>query len=263
MLLRYVSYQKTIGEVRRKMKKSLSYPIVLICASFVLVMVLSTYVIPNFMQLYGNVGAQQLPAVTVVVVGAADFIRGNAYWLFPLIVLTTVFLLLWRRTPSGRFKIDELLMKSPVIGETIRQLTLAQFTRSLATLLAGGITLPESVEIAGEAITNRWLRRSSGGVLTGIREGRSFTDSLEQTGWVSDLAIDMIGVGEKSGALREMLDEVANFYDAELDVRLNTITTFIEPVILIFMGSLVMTILLAMYLPLFYMIGDMGSGTMH
>jgi type IV pilus assembly protein PilC len=260
VLLRYVSYQKTISEVRRKMKKSLSYPIVLICASFVLVMVLSTYVIPNFMQLYGNVGAQQLPTITLIVVGAAEFLRGNVVWIAPTVILAGILLFAWRRTPSGRFKIDEGLMKSPVVGETIRQLTLAQFTRSLATLLAGGITLPESVEIAGEAITNRWLRQSSSGVLTGIREGRSFTESLEKTGWVSDLAIDMIGVGEKSGALREMLDEVANFYDAELDVRLNTITTFIEPVILVFMGSLVMTILLAMYLPLFYMIGTMGTG---
>ncbi len=126
--------------------------------------------------------------------------------------------------------------------------------------MAGGITLPESVEIASESITNRALRTASSGVLTGIREGRSFTDSLESSGWVSELALDMIGVGERSGALREMLDEVANFYDAELDVRLNTITTFIEPIILVFMGSLVMTILLAMYLPLFYMIGSMGSG---
>jgi type IV pilus assembly protein PilC len=152
------------------------------------------------------------------------------------------------------------LLKLPVVGETLRQLTLAQITRSLATLLAGGITLPESVEISSESITNRELRRSSAGVLTAIREGRSFTESLENTGWVPELATDMIGVGERSGALREMLDEVANFYDAELDVRLTTITTFIEPVVLVFMGGLVMTILLAMYLPLFYMIGNLGSG---
>src|SRR5262249_50980188 len=171
-----------------------------------------------------------------------------------------VFLFVWRRTPAGRFRIDEWLMKSPVVGETIRQLTLAQFTRSLATLLAGGITLPESVEIAGEAITNRWLRQSSGGGLTGIREGRAFTESLEQTGWGTDLAIDMIGGGEKSGALREMLGGGANFYDPELDVQLNTKTTFMERVILIFMGWVVMTILLAMSLPLFYMIGNMGTG---
>ncbi|MGH9826111.1 MAG: type II secretion system F family protein, partial [Blastocatellia bacterium] len=260
ILLRYVNYQKTITEVRRKMKKSLSYPAVLVCASMILVMILSTYVIPNFMQLYGNVGARELPKITLVVVGVADFIRLNAVWLFPTIVVTLVGLLIWRRTPQGRLAIDRGLLRSVVIGETIRQLTLAQVTRSLATLLAGGITLPESVEISNESITNRALREASSHVLTGIREGQSFTESLEKTGWIPELALDMIGVGERSGSLREMLDEVANFYDSELDVRLNTITTFIEPVILIFMGALVMTILLAMYLPLFNMIGTMGSG---
>ena len=261
VLLRYVSYQKTLNDARRKIKKSLAYPAVLVGASIVLVMVLSTFVIPKFMQLYGGVGATQLPTVTVIVVSTAEFISKNLLWIIPTVIGTIVFILIWRRTPRGRLALDRWVLRTPIAGETVRQLTIAQFTRSLATLLAGGITLPESVEISGESITNRALRKASEGVLSGIREGRPFTDSLEESGWVSELAIDMIGVGERSGALREMLDEVANFYDAEIDVRLNTITTFIEPVILVFMGSLVMTILLAMYLPLFYMIGNMGSGT--
>ncbi len=257
VLLRYVKYQQTIQEARRKIKKSLSYPIVLVSASLLLVMLLATYVIPKFMQLYE--GSDKLPTITVVVVGTAAFISGNLIWLLPTIIITIIALLIWRRTPHGRLTIDRWILKTPVAGETVRQLTIAQFTRSLATLLAGGITLPESVEIASESITNRALRKSSEGVLTGIREGKPFTDSLERAGWVSELALDMIGVGERSGALREMLDEVANFYDSEIDVRLNAITTFIEPVILVFMGSLVMTILLAMYLPLFNMIGNMGG----
>ena len=260
VLLRYVSYQKTIAEARRKIRKSLTYPAFLVTASIVLVMVLSTYVIPQFMKLYGGVGATQLPTVTIIVVSTSEFISSNLTWLIPTIIGSLIFIFYWRRTPTGRLAIDRWILKTPVAGETVRQMTIAQFTRSLATLLAGGITLPESVEIASESITNRALRTASSGVLTGIREGRSFTESLESSGWVSELALDMIGVGERSGALREMLDEVANFYDAELDVRLNTITTFIEPIILVFMGSLVMTILLAMYLPLFYMIGSMGSG---
>jgi type IV pilus assembly protein PilC len=259
VLLRYVSYQKTITEARRKIKKSLAYPAVLVGASIVLVMVLSTYVIPQFMKLYSGVGAQELPTVTVVVVSTAEFVSSNLIWLIPTIIAGLIFIFVWRRTPGGRLAIDRWIVKMPVAGETIRQMTIAQFTRSLATLLAGGITLPESVEIASESITNRALRHASRNVLVGIREGKPFTDSLEASGWVSELATDMIGVGERSGALREMLDEVANFYDSEIDVRLNTITTFIEPVILVFMGSLVMTILLAMYLPLFYMIGNMGQ----
>ncbi|HVG22171.1 MAG TPA: type II secretion system F family protein, partial [Blastocatellia bacterium] len=260
VLLRYVSYQKTITEARRKIRKALTYPSVLMAASIVLVMVLSTYVIPQFMKLYGGVGAQELPTITVAVVSTAEFVSSNLAWIIPTVVAALIFVFIWRRTPTGRLKIDQWIMKSPVAGETVRQLTIAQFTRSLATLLAGGITLPESVEIASESITNRALRHASEGVLTGIREGRSFTESLEASGWVSELALDMIGVGERSGALREMLDEVANFYDSEIDVRLNTITTFIEPVILVFMGSLVMTILLAMYLPLFNMIGNLSGG---
>jgi type IV pilus assembly protein PilC len=260
VLMRYVTYQKTITEARRKIKKSLTYPTLLLSASIILVMVLSTYVIPQFMKLYGGVGAQHLPTVTVAVVTIADFISGNLTWLIPAIIGTTIFLLFWRRTPTGRLRIDQWTLKLPIAGQTVRMLTIAQFTRSLATLLAGGITLPESVEIASESITNRALRESSAGVLTGIREGSPFTESLEAAGWVSELALDMIGVGERSGALREMLDEVANFYDGEVEVRLNTITTFIEPVILIFMGSLVMTILLAMYLPLFNMIGNLSGG---
>jgi type IV pilus assembly protein PilC len=260
VLLRYVSFQKTITEARRKIKKSLAYPAVLVTASIFLVIVLSTYVIPQFMKLYGGVGAQELPTITIAVVSTSEFISSNLLWLVPTLIGVLVFLFFWRRTPSGRYKIDSWIVKTPVAGETVRQLTIAQFTRSLATLLAGGITLPESVEIANESITNRALRHASQGVLTGIREGKPFTESLASSGWVSELALDMIGVGERSGALREMLDEVANFYDSEVDVRLSTITTFIEPVILVFMGSLVMTILLAMYLPLFYMIGNMGAG---
>ena len=260
VLLRYVSFQKTITEARRKIKKALTYPTVLMSASIILVMVLSTYVIPQFMKLYGGVGAQELPTVTVAVVSTAEFVSTNLAWIIPTIIGALIFIFVWRRTPTGRLKIDQWIMKLPIAGETVRQLTIAQFTRSLATLLAGGITLPESVEIASESITNRALSHASAGVLTGIREGRSFTESLEASGWVSELALDMIGVGERSGALREMLDEVANFYDSEIDVRLNTITTFIEPVILVFMGSLVMTILLAMYLPLFNMIGNLSGG---
>jgi len=260
ILLRYVTYQKTVTDARRKIKKSLTYPMVLMSASIILVGVLSTFVIPQFMKLYGGVGAQQLPTLTVAVVTIADFISANLLWLIPTVIGTVIFLLVWRRTPGGRLRIDRTALKLPVAGDTIRMLTLAQFTRSLATLLAGGITLPESVEIAGESITNRGLREASAGILTGIREGQPFTESLQAAGWISELALDMIGVGESSGALREMLDEVANFYDGEIEVRLNAITTFIEPIILIFMGGLVMTILLAMYLPLFNMIGNLSGG---
>jgi type IV pilus assembly protein PilC len=123
-------------------------------------------------------------------------------------------------------------------------------------LLAGGITLVESWEIAVEVITNRELRRRSATVLPLIREGRSFTDSLASAGWVPELALDMIGIGERSGSLREMLEEVANFYDAEAEVRLEQLTSTLEPAILLVMGGVVATILLAIYLPIIQSISN-------
>src|SRR6185503_9574738 len=133
--------------------------------------------------------------------------------------------------------IDRLKLKIPIAGKLLVQLSVAQAARSLATLLAGGITLVESWEIAAESITNLELRRRSSAILPMIREGQSFTESLESAGWLPALAIDMIGIGERSGSLREMLDEVAIFYDAESEVRLEQLTTTLEPAILVVMGG--------------------------
>jgi type II secretory pathway component PulF len=166
----------------------------------------------------------------------------------------------WRRTEGGRRATDRLLLRLPIIGDLIRQLTTAQLSRSLATLLAGGITLVESFQISLQSVTNRELLRVTEPALPMIREGKPFTESLEASGWVPALATDMIGVGERSGSLREMLDEVASFYDAETEVRLSQLTTFIEPAILISMGLIVVTILLAIYLPLLQMVSKTGVG---
>jgi type IV pilus assembly protein PilC len=146
--------------------------------------------------------------------------------------------------------VHKLLLKIPLIGTLIRQMTTAQLARSLSTLLAGGITVPDSWDISSQAINNLELRRLSQGVLPLIREGRSFTEALEQAGWLPELALDMTGIGERSGSLREMLDEVANFYDAESEVRLDQLTTLMEPIILVIMALVVVSILLAIYLPI-------------
>jgi type IV pilus assembly protein PilC len=163
----------------------------------------------------------------------------------------------------GRLKVDALILKIPLAGNLVIQLSIAQATRSLATLLAGGITLVESWEIAAESITNRELRRRSSEILPMIREGRSFTETLESAKWVPLLAVDMVGIGERSGSLREMLDEVAVFYDAESEVRLEQLTTTLEPAILVVMGGIVVIILLAIYLPIIQSISSGAGVTGH
>jgi type IV pilus assembly protein PilC len=201
----------------------------------------------------------ELPTVTQIVLGLSAWLSTNVLWFGPLFIGGGIALFLWSRTNVGRMKVDALILKMPLAGSLVIQLSIAQATRSLATLLAGGITLVESWEIAAESITNRELRRRSSEILPMIREGRSFTESLEFANWIPMLAIDMIGIGERSGSLREMLDEVAVFYDAESEVRLEQLTTTLEPAILVVMGGIVVTILLAIYLPIIQSISG-GTG---
>ena len=170
------------------------------------------------------------------------------------LIIAGLAIYVWLRTNSGKLILHKFLLKIPIAGQLIRNMTTAQLARSLSTLLSGGITVPDSWDIASQAINNLELRRRSQGVLPMIREGRGFTEALEKANWVPELALDMIGIGERSGSLREMLDEVATFYDAEAEVRLEQFTTLLEPMILLFMAGIVVTILLAIYLPIIQMI---------
>jgi type IV pilus assembly protein PilC len=257
VLRRYVEYTKAIAGLRRKIRSALTYPIMLLCSAFVLIAILTTFVIPQFSSLYENMGTN-LPAITTFVVSLSTAVRENIYWLLPLIIVTIAGLFSWRRTENGRRAMDRWVLKVPIVGDLIRQMTTAQLSRSLATLLAGGITVVESFQIALQSVANRDLLRSTEPALSKIREGKPFTESLAAAGWVPELAIDMIGVGERSGSLREMLDEVAGFYDAETETKLGQLTSLIEPTILLVMAGIVITILLAIYLPLLQMVSNAG-----
>jgi type IV pilus assembly protein PilC len=187
-------------------------------------------------------------------------IRNNIYFIVTAVVTRAVAFYFWRKTEGGRLTIDRVMLAVPILGQLIRDMTTARFTRSMSTLIAGGLTVPDALEIALDAVTNRELQRRSRFVVQRVREGKPLVDALEEAAWLPELALDMIGVGESSGALQPMFDEVANFFDAEIDVRLSTLTTLIEPVILSSMGVLVMIILLAVYLPILTLIGQIGRG---
>jgi type IV pilus assembly protein PilC len=258
VLRRYVEYTKAIAQLRRKIRGALTYPIMLLCSAFILISILTTFVIPQFSLLYDNLGGE-LPAITTFVVGVSSAVRENIYWLLPALLITGASVYSWRKTENGRRTIDRWILKIPVVGDLIKQLTMAQFSRSLGTMLQGGITVVESFQIALQSITNRELLRSTEPALSKIREGKPFTESLGEAGWAPELAIDMMGVGERSGSLREMLDEVAGFYDAETETKLGQLTSLIEPAILLFMAGVVITILMAIYLPLLQMVSKVGA----
>lgn len=255
VLSRYVSYMRRSVGLRRKIRGALAYPTFLLFACLGMVIFLTTFVVPRMSDLFSGFG-NNLPTITMVVLALSGWLVRNAIWVVPAILISSVLIIVWSRTPVGRLSIDRTLLRLPLTGRLLVQMTTAQAARSLATLLAGGITIVESWEIAAESITNVELRRRSSAILPLIREGRSFTESLETAGWMPELAMDMIGIGERSGSLREMLDEVATFYDAESEVRLEQLTTTLEPAILVVMGGVVVMILLAIYLPIIQSISN-------
>jgi type IV pilus assembly protein PilC len=262
VLLRYVEYLKRSVGVARKLRGALAYPAFLVIASLFMVSFLTLYIVPRMSDLFKNLNAAgTLPTVTVVVLAISTGFANNVWWILPLLLLLGLGLFVWLRTEAGRLIIHRLLLKLPIAGVLIRQMATAQLARSLSTLLAGGITVPDSWDIASQALNNLELRRRSQAVLPMIREGRGFTEALQTANWIPDLALDMISIGEKSGSLREMLDEVAAFYDAEAEVKLEQLTTLLEPLILLFMAGVVLTILLAIYLPIIETIsnGPMGG----
>ena len=262
VLSRFVTYLKRSVGVSRKLRGALAYPAFLLLAAVIMVGFLTLYIVPRMSDLFKSLSANRtLPTVTLVVLWFSNGVINNIFWLGPLVLIVGLAIFVWMRTASGKLLLHRVLLKMPIAGQLIRNMTTAQLTRSLATLLSGGITVPDSWDISSQSINNFELRRRSQSVLPMIREGRSFTDALEKANWVPELALDMIGIGEGSGSLREMLDEVSTFYDAEAEVRLDQFTTLLEPMILLVMAGVVVTILLAIYLPIIQMIsaGPVGG----
>lgn len=251
VLARYLEYLRRSVSIARKLRSALAYPAFLLAAASFMVAFLVLYIIPRMSELFQGLNTSRgLPTITLVVLTVSTALASNVLWALPLTVILVGALVFWLRTPGGKLVLHKLLLRLPLVGNLIRQMTAAQLSRSLATLISGGITVPDSWDIASRAISNTELRRRSQAVLPLIQEGRMFTEALGKANWMPDLALDMIGIGESSGSLREMLEEVANFYDAESEVRLEQLTTLLEPVILVMMAGIVVVILLAIYLPI-------------
>ncbi len=251
VLARYVDYLKRSVGVSRKLRGALAYPAFLLFAATLMVVFLVLYIVPRMSNLFEGLNTSKgLPTVTVIVLTISTTVTSNIWWMLPLAIVIGLSLFFWLRTHHGKLVLHRLLLRMPIAGALIRQMTIAQVARSLSTLVSGGLTVPDSWDISSQAITNLELRRRSQSVLPMIREGRGFTEALTAANWVPDLGLDMIGIGENSGSLREMLDEVADFFDAESEVKLEQLTTLMEPVILVFMALIVVAILLAIYLPI-------------
>jgi type IV pilus assembly protein PilC len=259
VLDQYISYQRTSSGLRKRLAGVLIYPAVLVTVAVGILSYLVTYVIPQFAMLYKDMNVA-LPGPTVLLI---SLVTGLKSYILPIVILLVVGVagvMLWSRTEAGGIAIDRMKMKLPVAGDVWVKFQVTQFTRTLSTLLTGGTPLVSALDTAASSLTSRLISDGVKQATQRVREGQPLAASLAATKLVPDLAVDMIEVGEASGALAAMLASVSDFFEEEVNVKLTTLISFIEPAILVFMGAVIAFILIALYLPLFsFTVGNLGG----
>jgi type IV pilus assembly protein PilC len=250
VLDRFIVYQKLALAVRKKVIGSLVYPCVLIVLVVCLVVFLVTYVVPTFASLYNSMQAT-LPAMTTFLIGVGTFARNYILIGFAAGVAGVALFRWWARGEAARETIDRVKLKVPVFGDVWLKYQVAQLSRILSTLLTGGIPLVQAMETAADSLNTPLLRRAVEGAGKSVREGQPLSASLKATKMFPGLSLDMIEVGESTGALPQMLNSVAEFFEDDVNTRMQVALSLIEPAIMMVMGCFVAFVLIALYLPIF------------
>ena len=258
VIRRYVGYEKVIGAVRKRTISALIYPLILVVMMVGLVGIIVLRVVPAFSEFYGNFG-RELPFSTRVIVGLSNLMVGNLWLILAGLVAAVVGISTWLKQPGQRTRVDQVLLRLPWAGETVRKFATAQLARTLATLLGGGIPLVNALEIGSRSMSNRYLARELADVTLRVREGQSFAAGLRSIGVFPDVAVKMVEVGESTGALQEMLSSLADFYDEEIETEVARFITLVEPVLLVVMGAVIAVVVLALYMPLFELSSVVGG----
>ena len=250
VLRRYVEYTKIIATVKRKTISALVYPAILISLALVLVAIIVIKVVPAFSDFYGSFGAN-LPMITRIIIGVSDFIRAQLVLLLIGLAAAITAIVAWVRRPGQQARFDHLILNLPMLGQVAKKFATSQMARTLATLLGGGLPLVNALDIAANSIGNRFMAGQLDIVSTRVREGESFAGALDARRVFPEVAVKMAEVGESTGALQEMLNTVADFYDEDISTTMERFITLVEPTLLVVMGIVIAGLLLALYMPLF------------
>lgn len=250
VLRRFVSYVKLNQAIKKKAISASVYPMVLFSAMFGLMYVMLTRVLPQFTGFYGSLGAE-LPLPTRILLAVSEQAREWSLPIFALLVFGGFGMAAWMQAPANRERFDGWILNLPFVGALMRTYSTSQLARSLSTLLSGGLPLVQALGVASASVGNRAISASAAAAVPQIQQGKSLSLALETTGHIEPLTLEMIRVGENTGALGEMLNQVADFYDEDLDVKVQTILALVEPVLLIFMAVVIGAMVLALYLPMF------------
>ncbi len=255
----YIAYQKVASGVKKKLIATLIYPAILVTLATVIVTYLVTYVVPQFAKLYADMNVQ-LPSVTRVLLALTVGYRFYVLAGVAGLVCAAVGTFLWSRTENGGTALDRIKLKLPVVGQVWIKFQVAQFCRTLSTLLAGGTPLVGALSTSAESVRSRLISSAIENASHMVRDGQSLHKALSSTGLMPAMGIEMIEVGEASGALSPMLASVAEFYEDETNQRIGTLIAIVEPAILVFMAVVIAFILISLYLPIFSFSVGAGPG---
>jgi type IV pilus assembly protein PilC len=250
VIRRYVGYEKIVGAVRRRTLSALIYPAILVTMMLGLVGIIVLKVVPSFSDFYANFG-RELPFLTRVIIGTSNLVTSNIWLILIALVGGVMGVVAYSRRPGHRERMDKALLQIPWLGTTATKFATSQVARTLATLLGGGIPLVQALEIAARSLSNRFLATEIATVQHRVQEGQSFAAALSERGIFPDVAVKMIEVGESTGALQEMLNSLAEFYDEEIETEVERFIKLIEPALLVVMGIVIAGVVIALYLPLF------------
>lgn len=254
ILVRLAVYREKADQLVRKVKGAMVYPAVIVIVALGVTVGMLTFIVPTFAKMFGGVGAE-LPAPTRIILALSNFLQANFMYLTLGTVGFFVGIGFWKKTPSGALLWDRMLLMLPVLGNLVRKSSVARFTRTLGTLLASGVSILEALEITAKTAGNLVVANAINKSVLAIAEGDTITGPLKATGVFPPMVTQMIGVGEKTGGLDDMLNKIADFYDEEVDEAVTALTSVIEPIIIVVMGAVIGGILVAMYLPMFDIIG--------
>jgi type IV pilus assembly protein PilC len=257
VLRRFIAYSRLIGSLKRNTISALIYPAVLFSLSIFVILIIMVKVVPAFTGFYDTFGAQ-LPFATRVLTGFSNAVASQILLIGVALVAAAAFAWTWLQNADNRARWHGLLLRFPGVGPVARKFATSQFARTLATLLGGGIPLVTALEVASRAIGNRFVARQIDTMTVEVREGQALAKAMAGRGVFPDVALKMVEVGEATGALQEMLNAIADFFDEDIETTLARFTRLIEPIMLVVMAVIIASILLALYLPVFQLSSAVG-----
>jgi type IV pilus assembly protein PilC len=260
ILNRLAGYIEKRVKLARQVRGAMVYPVAIFFIAMIVVVIMLAWVIPSFKGMFAEFGAaDQLPALTQFVIGASEGFIANVHWIV-LIVAAVVFSFTWiYRQPAGKHFFHRALLVLPILGPVMRKISVARFTRTLGTLLSAGVPILDALDVVKKSAGNVVVEGAIHQTSEKIREGRTMAEPLMETNVFPPMVVQMIGVGEQTGALDTMLNKIADFYEEEVDIAVAALTSLLEPLMMVFIGGIVGVILISMYLPIFSIAGKVNA----